>query len=31
VNQAEENQEADIQKSAKEFGLELSGIIRMIP
>ena len=27
VNQAKENQEADIQKSAKEFGLELSGII----
>jgi CO dehydrogenase maturation factor len=27
VNQAKENQEADIQKSVKEFGLELSGII----
>jgi len=27
VNQAKENQEADIEKSAKEFGLELSGII----
>jgi CO dehydrogenase maturation factor len=27
VNQAKENQEADIQKSTKEFGLELSGII----
>jgi CO dehydrogenase maturation factor len=27
VNQAKENQEADIEKSAKEFGLDLSGII----
>jgi len=27
VNQAKENQEGDIQKSIKEFGLELSGII----
>jgi CO dehydrogenase maturation factor len=27
VNQAKENQEADIEKNAKEFGLELSGII----
>ena len=27
VNQAKENQEADIEKSAKDFGLEVSGII----